>query len=71
MTSVVSYKKHKPNEEKEYRAADTTDFPIRYLNMSGQDLTTNKNYAWSGTEEQFQNICEKYEWDGLSLIPKK
>lgn len=61
----------KTNETTTYVAADTQEFPIRYLNFSGTDLVLDKNYAWTGTEEQFATICERYEWDGLSLLPKK
>lgn len=51
-----------------YYAADTQQYPLRYLHFSGTDLTENKAYAWYGTRRQFYRICELYEWDGLCLI---
>ncbi|WHM52942.1 hypothetical protein [Sulfitobacter phage vB_SupP_AX] len=51
-----------------YYAIDTQKHPIRYLHLSGEKLTTDKNYAWYGTKRQFRNLVRIHEWDGLSLI---
>ena len=52
-----------------YRAGDFQNLKPRWLHLSGQSLTEDKTYAWRGTARQFRAICEKYEWDGLALVP--
>lgn len=72
MLSVTPIKKitrlDRTRPEDLYYAADTTQHPLRYLHLSGTQLTTDKNYAWYGTKRQFRNICRANEWDGLSLV---
>lgn len=51
-----------------YRAADLQGERPRYLHLSGQFLTEDKNYSWYGTKRQFRKICALYEWDALTLI---
>lgn len=50
-----------------YYAVDIQKHPIRFLHLSGEKLTTDKNYAWYGTKRQFKNLVKLHEWDGLSL----
>ena len=52
-----------------YRAADIQQHPLRYLHFSGESLTTDKTYSWIGTRRQFLALCEKHEWDALTLVP--
>ena len=51
-----------------YRAGDFQGDRPRWLHLSGTKLTDDKNYSWYGTKTQFNQICQKYEWDALSLI---
>lgn len=52
-----------------YRAVDFNKDRPRYLHISGDFLTSDKNYSWYGTKKQFNKICELHEWDALSLVP--
>jgi hypothetical protein len=52
-----------------YRAGDFQNIQPRWLHLSGERLTEDINYSWRGTLGQFKAICEKHEWDGLSLVP--
>jgi len=54
-----------------YRAIDNQTIPMRFLHLSGQSLTRDKNYSWMGTEAQFEALCEEFEWDALSLVAAK
>lgn len=54
-----------------FRAVDTQTIPGRFLHLSGESLTTDKNYSWIGTPEQFDRLCDKYEWDNLRLVSAK
>lgn len=51
-----------------YRAVDTQGKRPRYLHLSGESLTTDKNYSWYGTKAQFRKICKQFEWDALDLV---
>ncbi|CBW47028.1 hypothetical protein [Roseovarius Plymouth podovirus 1] len=51
-----------------YRAIDNQTTPLRFLHLSGESLTRDKNYSWIGTEDQFDRLCEIFEWDALSLV---
>lgn len=51
-----------------YHAVDTQEFPLRYLHLSAISLTSDRKYAWCGTQKQFENLVKKYEWDALTLI---
>lgn len=51
-----------------YRAGDFQNLKPRWLHMSGQHLTSDITYSWIGTLDQFEALCEKYEWDGLGLV---
>ena len=51
-----------------FRAGDFTGTKIRWLHMSGEFVTEDKTYSWYGTEDQFYNLCDKYEWDALVTV---
>ena len=53
-----------------YRAADFQGERPRYLHLSGNFLTLDKDYSWSGTKSQFRQICREKEWDALTLTPR-
>lgn len=54
-----------------YRAIDFQGPRPRYLHLSGQSITSDKNYSWMGTKRQYRELCKLYEWDGFSLVSLK
>lgn len=58
----------KIQEKDLYYAADTSEFPLRYLHFTGDSLISDTNYAWYGTRRQFEALCQLKEWDALSLV---
>ena len=61
----------KPQREPRYYAIDShtpVDTP-KYLKYCCTKFTDRKHDAWIGTETQYINMVETFEWDALKRIP--